>query len=214
MYQPAAHRENRLEVQQAFIHAHPLGILVTVGAGGLTANALPFLLDSARGANGTLLAHCARANPQWHDHDPSVGPLVIFQGPQAYITPSWYPEKSLHGKVVPTWNYISVHVYGALTVRDDPAWLRWQIGALTEKMEKRRAAPWSIDDAPRSFIDALIQNIVGLEIEILRIEGKWKLSQNRSKADQAGVAAGLRAEDKGEEHSLMADMVAEQISGE
>jgi transcriptional regulator len=213
MYQPSAHREDRLEVQQAFIDAHPLGILVTAGASGLIANALPFLLDSAKGANGTLLGHCARANPQWHDHDQSIEPLVIFQGPQAYVTPSWYPAKSLHGKVVPTWNYVSVHVYGALTVREDPAWLRWQIGALTEKMEKGRAVPWSIDDAPHTFIDALIRDIVGLEIEILRIEGKWKLSQNRSKADQAGVAAGLRAEDK-RDHSLMAVMVAEQIARE
>lgn len=213
MYQPAAHREDRLEVQQSFIDAHPLGILVTAGASGLTANLLPFLLDSAKGTKGTLLAHCARANPQWRDHDPSVEALVIFQGPQAYVSPSWYPAKALHGKVVPTWNYVSVHVYGMLIVRDDPAWLRRQIGALTEKMEKGRAAPWSVKDAPPTFIDALTAHIVGLEIEILRIEGKWKLSQNRSKADQAGVAAGLRAEGKGD-HSLMADMVAEHIARE
>jgi transcriptional regulator len=193
VYQPAHHREERLEVQHALIRAHPLGTLITLGADGLMANPVPFVLDESIGPRGLLRAHIARANPQWRDHDPSVAALVIFQGPQAYVTPSWYKTKEESGKVVPTWNYVTVHAYGRMAVIEDRAWILAQINALTEAMEKDRANPWSVADAPASFIETLLEQIVGLEIPIDRIEGKWKLSQNRPQADRDGVTAGLLA---------------------
>ncbi len=193
MYQPAHHREERLDVQHALIRAHPLGTLITLGAEGLIANPVPFVLDDLIGPRGLLRAHIARANPQWRDHDPSVAALVIFQGPQAYVTPSWYKTKEESGKVVPTWNYATVHAYGRMAVIEDRAWLLAQINALTAAMEKNRANPWSPADAPAPFVEALLGQIVGLEIPIDRIEGKWKLSQNRPQADRDGVTAGLLA---------------------
>lgn len=208
MYQPAPHQEDRLEILWAFIDAHPLGVLVTKGNEGLCANFLPVLLDKSSGSKGVLQAHCARANPQWRDFDPAIEALVIFQGPQAYVTPSWYPSKVVHGKVVPTWNYVTVHACGKMTAIDDTAWLRRQIEQMTEKMEANRANPWSVAHAPHSFIEDMINNIIGLEIEISRLEGKWKLSQNRSRGDRNGVIEELRA--SGEEpHHAMAKLMSE-----
>jgi transcriptional regulator len=210
MYQPAPHREERLEVQHALIRAHPLGTLITVGAGGLIANPVPFILNATASPMGLLQAHIARANPQWRDHDPSIAALVIFQGPQAYVTPSWYKTKEETGKVVPTWNYVTVHAYGHMTVNEDRAWLLSQITALTNAMEKSRARPWSVTDAPASFVEALLEQIVGIEIPITRIEGKWKLSQNRPQADYDGVVAGLSASAAAErsDHEAMAKLMS------
>lgn len=206
MYQPAHHREDRLEIQHALIRAHPFGALVTLGEGGLVANHIPFVLDAAASPLGILRAHVARANGQWRDFKPDVGALIIFQGPQSYITPSWYPTKHETGKAVPTWNYAVVHAYGAMRAIEDESWLRRQIEALTLAHEGGRAEPWAVADAPGAYIDATIKGIVGLEIEIARIEGKWKVSQNRPAADRHGVAAGLRA-DGGEEGEAMAQLV-------
>lgn len=194
MYQPNHFREDRLDVQHDLIRANPLGLLVSAGASGLVADHIPFVVDASAGAKGTLRCHVARANPHWQTLQGVSECLVVFQGPQAYVTPSWYPSKREHGRVVPTWNYAIVHCWGAPRVMDDPAWLRAQIEALTNRMERPRAEPWEVNDAPEPFVAAQIRGIVGIEIEISRIEGKWKVSQNRSEADQAGVREGLNAD--------------------
>lgn len=193
MYRPPAFREDRLEVLHALIDSHRLGTLVTHGPGGLEANLVPFTLDRSRGQSGVLRAHLARANEQRLALAGGAEALVIFQGPESYITPSWYPSKAEHGKVVPTWNYVVVQAWGTPVVIDDPAWLRAQIGELTAAQEAARAHPWAIDDAPAAYIDAQLKGIFGLEIPIARLEGKWKANQNRPDADRAGVADGLGA---------------------
>jgi transcriptional regulator len=206
MYQPPHFREDNLEVQHSLMSAHPLGLLVTLGSTGLVANPIPFALDAAASPLGTLKAHLSRANPQWQDFDASREALVVFQGPETYITPSWYAAKREHGKVVPTWNYAVVQAYGRLRVVDDPDWLRRQIAAMTDAQEADRPEPWTVSDAPAPFVAAQLKGIVGIEIEISRIEGKWKVSQNRPEADRQGVAAGLRHA-QGEASRQMADMV-------
>jgi transcriptional regulator len=206
MYQPPHFREDRLEVQHALIRAHPLGLLVTNGRSGLIANPVPFTLDEAASPYGTLRAHLSRANPQWRDFDPEQEALVVFQGVETYITPSWYEAKREHGKVVPTWNYAIVQAYGRMRVMDDPAWLLKQITAMTSAQEAGRPEPWAVNDAPADFLASQMKGIVGLEIEITRIEGKWKVSQNRPEADRQGVAVGLR--EMGQESARhMADLV-------
>jgi transcriptional regulator len=191
MYQPVHFREDRLDVQHGLISTHPLGLLVTAGPGGLMANAVPFLVD-AEGPFGTLRAHVARANPQWGELAGLDECLVVFQGPQDYVTPSWYATKRETGKVVPTWNYATVHAWGRPRVVEDATWLRRQIGDLTGSMERRRVAPWAVEDAPADFVAMQVRAIVGIEIPIARIEGKWKMSQNRTPADREGVVAGYR----------------------
>ncbi|HEX8167879.1 MAG TPA: FMN-binding negative transcriptional regulator [Beijerinckiaceae bacterium] len=194
MYQPAHHREDRLDVQHALIRAFPLGTLVTNGPAGLVANHVPFLIDPERSRLGTLRAHVARANPLWKESDPQAEALVIFQGAERYVTPSWYATKRENGKVVPTWNYAVVHAYGRMTVIEDEGWLKVQIEDLTRFNEGPRAEPWAVSDAPEQFVAAMVRGIVGIEIEISRIEGKWKVSQNRPEADRRGVVEGLRAD--------------------
>lgn len=195
MYQPPHFREDRLDVQHALIRAHSLGLLITAGSGGLQANFIPFLIEPAMSERGTLRAHLARANPQLQELRSVEECLVVFQGPQHYISPSLYPTKQETGKVVPTWNYITVHAWGRPQVFDDVAWLRQQVDDLTKHKETGRAAPWMVSDAPETFLAAQLKGIVGLEIPIARIEGKWKVSQNRPAVDQAGVVAGLRSND-------------------
>jgi len=206
MYQPPHFREDRRAVQHALIRAHPLGLIISAGPGGLQANLIPFLIDSAAYDKGTLLAHLARANPQLQELARVEECLVVFQGSQQYITPSWYATKQETGKVVPTWNYMTVHAWGRPQVIDDVDWLRQQVGALTRSQETARDTPWAVDDAPADFIAAQLKAIVGLEIPIARIEGKWKVSQNRPAVDQAGVIEGLR----GERADHMANAVAER----
>ena len=206
MYQPPHFREDRHAVQHALIRAHPLGLLITAGPGGLQANPVPFLIDSEASAKGTLRAHLARANPQLQELARVEECLIVFQGPQHYVTPSWYATKRETGKVVPTWNYITVHAWGQPQVIDDANWLRQQVGELTASQEDARIAPWGVDDAPADFIAAQLKAIVGLEIPIARIEGKWKVSQNRPAVDRSGVVVGLRSEG-GEK---MASAVAER----
>jgi len=208
MYQPPHHREDRLDVQHALIRAHPLGALVTYGAGGLSANLVPFLLDAEPAPNGRLRGHIARANPQWRDFDPEVEALVIFQGVEHYISPAWYAAKREHGKVVPTWNYVTVQVRGRMRAIEDRDWLAAQIAALTATHEGGRPEPWAVSDAPPAFVEAQIKGIVGLEIPIASIEGKWKVSQNRPAADRAGVVEGLCAV-KEADADAMAKLVAD-----
>jgi len=192
MYQPPAFREDRIEVQHQLIRSHPLGLLITAGPGGLLANPFPFLLDQDSSGKGTLRLHIARANPQWRELEAVEECLVVFQGPQAYVTPSWYATKRETGKVVPTWNYATVHAWGCPRVMNDDVWLRRQIEDLTRSRESLRAAPWRVDDAPADFVAAQMRGIVGVEIAVTRIEGKWKMSQNRPEADRTGVIAGFR----------------------
>jgi transcriptional regulator len=206
MYQPPAFREDRIEVQHALIRAHPLGLLITAGPGGLMANAVPFLVYPEGSGCGTLRAHVSRGNPQWRELAAVEECLVVFQGRQKYITPSWYATKRETGKVVPTWNYITVHAWGRPQAISDAAWLRRQIDDLTSQQEGALPDPWKVTDAPEDFVTAQIKGIVGIEIPIGRIEGKWKVSQNRTEVDRAGVVAGLR--EQGE--ATMADLVAER----
>lgn len=205
MYQPSAFREERLEILHALIRAHPLATLVTAGAGGLIANLVPFTLFEG-GEKGTLRAHIAKANDQVEPLRAGAETLVIFHGPESYITPSWYVSKREHGRVVPTWNYAVVQVRGTPHVIDDPAWIRAQIEELTTAQENQRSTPWKVTDAPEAFIFGQIKAIIGIEIPISTIEGKWKVSQNRSAADRQSVQEGLLQEGVNEE---MAKLVAQ-----
>ncbi len=193
MYEPPLHREDDLEKQHALIRARPLGLLVSHGPQGLLVNAIPFLVDPNASRLGTLSAHMARANPQWRDLAQSPDVVVVFQGADHYVSPSWYATKQETGKVVPTWNYVMVQARGAARIIDDDGWLSRQIAALTKTHEGGREKPWAISDAPADFIALQRRAIVGVEIEIAEIHGKWKTSQNRNAADRAGVAAGLAA---------------------
>jgi transcriptional regulator len=196
MYQPPHFREDRIAVQHALIRQFPLGLLVTAGPGGLMANPAPFVLYADEGERGLLRVHLARANPQLRELAGVGECLVVFQGPQEYVTPSWYATKRETGKVVPTWNYATVHVHGRPAVIEDAAWLRRQIDDLTAMAEGYRPAKWQVDDAPADFVTAQLKGIAGVEIPIDRIEGKWKVSQNRPTADREGVVEGLRSESR------------------
>lgn len=194
MYNPAHFEETRTEVLHSLIGAHPLGALVTLTSTGLDANHIPFevAMDATAGPIGTLRAHVARANPVWKDFSPDVDALVVFQGPQAYITPTWYvATKPETGKVVPTWNYCVVHAHGRLRVIDDRDWLRAQIDRLVRRHESAQPKPWHVSDAPTDFVEKQLAAIIGIEIPIARLVGKWKVSQNRNDADRAGVVTGL-----------------------
>ncbi|HEX5342030.1 MAG TPA: FMN-binding negative transcriptional regulator [Duganella sp.] len=199
MHCPAMFREERLEVLHALMRAHPLGMLITTGASGLTANLIPFSLDG-----NVLRAHLARNNRQLDDLRVGAEALIAFQGPQSYITPSWYASKEEHGKVVPTWNFVMVQARGIPQVMDDAAWLREQVGQMTANLESQREQPWSVSDAPDDFIATQLRAIVGVEIPIASLEGKWKISQNRNEADRQGVIQGLAADGRCPEmHRLM-----------
>lgn len=191
MYQPVHFIEEDLQTLHALIRAHPLGLLISADADDLQANPLPFLLEPGAGGHGVLRVHMARANPQWQHLKNGARALVVFQGTDAYVTPSWYQSKKDHGKVVPTWNYVCVQVRGTVRIMDDPDWLQSQLTALTAEHEHGRKAEWSISDAPDDFIEMQKRAIVGIEIQIEQIAGKWKVSQNRPFADQAGVAVGF-----------------------
>jgi len=193
MYEPPFHRVDDLERLHALIRARTLGLLVSSGSRGLVANAVPFLIDPAASRLGTLRAHIARANSQWRDLAEAPEALVVFQGADHYITPSWYATKRETGKVVPTWNYVMVQARGAARIIEDDAWLSRQIEALTWGQEARRDKPWAVGDAPADFIAMQRKAIVGIEIEIADIRGKWKTSQNRPAADRTGVVEGLGA---------------------
>lgn len=193
MYTPPAFRDDDRASIHAMIEAAGLATLVTMTAEGLVGTPLPLLLAADEGPLGTLYGHVAKANPQWR-LAPVGEALAIFAGPDAYVSPGWYATKAEHGRVVPTWNYAAVHAYGEAEFFDDPVRLRAVVARLTDRQEAGRAAPWSVDDAPEDFVRAQLRGIVGLRLPISRLEGKRKFSQNRSAADRAGVAAGLKAE--------------------
>lgn len=210
MYVPPAFREDRPEVLRDAIRRTDLAILVSVGPDGIIASHVPMLLDAAVGSNGMLLGHIARANPQWRTKTPEVEGLAIFTGPEAYISPNWYATKRETGKVVPTWNYIAVHVYGRLIFFDDREPLRALVTRLTERHEGALPKPWAVSDAPADFVNAQLKGIVGFRMEITRLEGKWKMSQNRPAVDRLGVVEGLRQQG-GAVQAAVADEVADAM---
>jgi transcriptional regulator len=191
MYTPAAFRQDDLSTLHQQMRESRLPTLVSHGSNGLLASHLPLLLEPDEGQYGTLYGHFARANPQWRDLAEGSPALVIFQGAEAYISPSWYAAKAEHGKVVPTWNYISVQAHGRAEVFDDAERLLQLVSRLSALHEAERPQPWAVSDAPREYIDSMLRAIVGFALPIERLEGKWKLGQNRSSADQAGVREGL-----------------------
>ncbi len=206
MYLPLHFNLGEPSAQHDVIAAHPLGLLISNGPEGLIANPIPFVLDRGFGAMGRLRGHVARPNPQWQVLSGEV--LVVFSGLDHYISPSYYQTKRETGKVVPTWNYITVHAYGQVSVHEEAQWLAVQIRDLTLQHERNRANPWAVDDAPAPFIAAQMRGIVGIEIVLTRIEGKAKLSQNRNEADQAGVKAGLANEPDAAAQAMAALMAA------
>ena len=208
MYVPSHFEETRTEVLHQLIRDHSQAVLVTLGSGGLTANHIPFELDPDPAPFGTLRGHVARANPVWHDFSKEMEALVVFQGPQAYISPSWYETKKQTGKVVPTYNYIVVHAHGALRVVQDQAWLRDLVERLTNRFEGQKSEPWRVTDAPGEFVNKLLGAIVGLEMPVTRLIGKWKLSQNRPQEDRDGVVRGL-SESGDADQLAMARLVGE-----
>jgi transcriptional regulator len=193
MHLPRHFQESRVEVMHGLIREHPLGLVVTLGSEGLNGNHIPIEVDPDPAPFGTLRGHFARANPVWRDHATDVEALVVFQGPAGYVTPSWYPTKRESGKVVPTYNYAVVHAYGPMRIVEDAAWLRSLVGRLTDRFEATRDEPWRVTDAPADYIDAQLRAIVGIEIPITRLLGKWKMSQNRPEADRASVERALIA---------------------
>jgi transcriptional regulator len=209
LYEPIFHRNENLPELHALIRERVFGLLISNGAEGLIANSVPFILDPSASKLGTLQAHIARANGHWRELQTAPDALVVFQGADHYITPSWYATKQETGKVVPTWNYVMVQAKGRAKVVEDDVWLARQIEALTKTLESRREQPWAVGDAPADFVAMQRRAIVGIEIEIVDIRGKWKTSQNRSAADRAGVAAGLDALSDRESRA-MAEVVREK----
>ena len=184
-------REDRIEALHDAIRAISFGALLTHVHGEFVATHLPFEVDAQPGPNGTLLGHIARANPQWRDAGEGVPALAIFQGPHAYVSPSWYPGKREDPRQVPTWDYVVVHAHGTLHAFDDPDRLYALLSRLTLRNEGRRPEPWKIDDAPADYLREQMRHIVGLELRITKLEGRYKLSQNRDAADREGARAGL-----------------------
>jgi transcriptional regulator len=208
MYLPKHFEESRPEVLHALVRQHPLALLITMGSGGLLANPVPFMLEpAADGGLPTLRAHVARANPLWRESRADVEALVVFQGPQAYVSPSFYPVKAETGKVVPTWNYVVVQARGPLRVVDDAPWLHALVTRLTDRHESPRATPWAVSDAPDDYIATMLRAIVGIEIPLTALTGKWKVHQNHPQASRDGVVRGLQAQ-----NSDGADPQAEAIA--
>jgi transcriptional regulator len=206
MYEPTHFKVEERAAIYRVIRAHPLGMLITSGAGGLMANAVPFILKERGDAAPLLEAHVARPNPQWTEIAAGAPTLVVFQGVEQYVTPSWYATKKEHGKVVPTWNYVMAQASGPARAIEDGAWLAQHVAELSLIHEAGREAPWSVEDAPHGFIGALTRGIVGIEIEATSLRAKFKLSQNRNEADKLGVAHGLEA-DAGAGAQAMAALV-------
>lgn len=206
MYLPPHFEQHDPAALHALMRGHPLAALVSSGPDGLTADHLPLEFDPTAGEHGTLFGHVARANPLWRVAA-GTPVLALFSGPQAYVSPSWYPGKASTHKVVPTWNYAVVHAHGVLEAVDDAPWLRTLVGRLTDHHEAARPAPWSVDDAPADYVQQMLRAIVGIRIPVARLVGKWKVSQNRSAADRLGVAAGLMASADADAQGAMADLV-------
>lgn len=206
MYVSKYHQWNDQAAIFSLMDAHPLGAWVCAGQEGLVANHVPFFLDRTRGPLGTLIGHVSRANPVWRQQQGDSASVVMFQGPQAYITPGWYPGKAEHGKVVPTWNYAAAHAHGVVRVRDDRDWLLDMLNRLVSVHESSQPMPWQVSDAPVDYLDKLLAAIVGIEIPIDRLEGKLKASQDEDWQDRLGTVNGLQ-QMPGEQARQMADLV-------
>ncbi|HKO66684.1 MAG TPA: FMN-binding negative transcriptional regulator [Burkholderiaceae bacterium] len=209
MYLPSHFAETRVDVMHDLIRAYPFGALVVLTPGGLEANHIPFEVSSEPAPFGILRGHLARANPVWKNFSAQVDALVVFQGAHAYISPSWYESKKEHGKVVPTWNYAVVHASGPLRVIDDRAWVRRFVEQLTDRHEAHRSDPWKVTDAPTDFVDTMTNAIVGIEVPIMQLTGKWKVSQNRPQKDRTGVVQGLQ-QNRTDDNASMADLVGQK----
>jgi transcriptional regulator len=206
MYMPKHFEEPRTEFMHDLIRSYPLATLVTLSSSGLNANHIPLHLSEDPAPFGTLRGHVARANPVWQDLVKEVKALAVFHGPEIYITPTWYPTKRETGRVVPTWNYAVVHAYGDLVVVDDALWLRALLEKLVSRNEQQFSEPWTLQDAPADFIEKMLGAIVGIEIVITRLVGKWKVSQNQSAQNREGVIGGLR-KSKRPHAAEMGDMI-------
>ena len=206
MYSPRWFREERLEVLQGAVDRISFGTLVTAGLSGIIASHIPMLIDRDQGSHGTLFGHLAKGNSQWKDSKPGEEGLAIFLGPDAYITPSWYESKKETGKVVPTWNYITVHVRGPVSFFEDAERLMDIVTKLTKHHEAYSKNPWQVADAPSDYIGRELKSIVGFEMEIARIEGKWKLSQNKPQGDRDGVRKGLAERGRPFDEAVSAEM--------
>jgi transcriptional regulator len=207
MYLPTYFKESRTDVLHTLMRSHPLATLVTSCDSGLIANHIPVQTQSEPAPHGMLRGHVARANPLWKEYRADTEALAIFQGPQVYISPSFYPAKRETGEVVPTWDYAVVHAHGTLRFVQDAAWLKAFVMELTNSHEASRQAPWKVDDAPPAYIEKMLSLIVGFEFSIVSLTGKWKLSQNHPAANRQGVVTGLR-ESAAENSREIADMVA------
>ncbi|MFD3299342.1 FMN-binding negative transcriptional regulator [Aquipseudomonas alcaligenes] len=206
MYLPSAFRQDDLAELHAQMQASPFALLTSAGAAGVQASHLPLLLAPDEGEFGTLYGHFARANPHWRDLQGGAEALAVFSGPDAYISPGWYPAKAEHGKVVPTWNYIAVHARGPVELIEEPERLLQIVSRLSDQHESGRERPWAVSDAPRDYLDSMLRAIVGFALPIHRLEGKWKLGQNRSAADQQGVRDGLASSPSPRDRELAARM--------
>jgi transcriptional regulator len=206
MYMPASFRQDDLAELHAQMHANSFALLTSAGSEGVQASHLPLLLAPGEGEFGTLYGHFAKANPHWRELQGGAEALAVFSGPDAYISPGWYAAKAEHGKVVPTWNYIAVHARGPVELIEDPERLLQIVSRLSDRHESGRAQPWAVSDAPREYIDTMLRAIVGFALPIRRLDGKWKLGQNRSAIDQAGVRDGLAASTEPREQALAARM--------
>lgn len=194
MYQPPQFQEDRVPVMHDLMRTHPFATLISYASDGISANHVPLVLHQDGSDFGTLRGHIAKANGLANNFDATVELLAVFQGPHHYVTPAWYPSKKQHGKVVPTWNYAVVHAYGTLRVIDDADWLLAQVQSLTNLHEAGRDQQWAVSDAPPDYVEKMLKGIIGLEIPISRLQGKWKVSQNKDDADREGVARGLKNE--------------------
>lgn len=202
MYVPKFNEENDISILHSLVKSKPLGAWATIADGEIVINHIPFILHEGRGDLGTLVGHVARSNSIFNNFSSDVNSVVVFQGDQAYITPSWYPSKHKHGMAVPTWNYVVVHAHGIPRKIEDPEWLLQHLNELTDTHEKEQKLPWKVADAPVEFIEKLIGAIVGIEIPITKLTGKWKLGQNRPDPDKIGTIAGLMSSASPEAHGL------------
>lgn len=210
MYLPELFRVEDVPQMHALMRARPFAALVSAGSSGLFASHLPTVLRDD-GRYGLVECHLARANPHWRELAGGGQTLMIFQGAEGYITPNWYPSKAEGGKVVPTWNFAVVHAYGRPEVVTDADWLRRHVAELTAQQEKDEPRPWAVSDAPESFVSAMLRGIVGFRVSITRLEGKWKMSQNRTPQDCEGIVKGLAQRDRGDDREI-AELVARHIT--
>jgi transcriptional regulator len=209
MYRPDQFSVDDVPQMHTLMRGRPFATLVSRGPGGLCASHLPTVLKD-EGPCGVIECHLARANPHWKDLAEGNEALMMFQGPEGYITPNWYPSKAQHGKVAPTWNYAVVHAYGRPEVMPDRDWLLRHVTELTAQQERGEAKPWAPSDAPASYIEVMLRGIVGFRFAITRLEGKWKMSQNRETQDQVGVVSGLKRRGDGDDLDI-ADVISRQI---